>query len=294
MKFNIIVAFVLCVNLFMTCLPFEAAAINTDGFLNETEWKNAQPIVLVTKSDAANCDVENGIVYIFCDEPTDRIYIGFKVKLTDYVDESNYYGASVSVGSVDFIKITQNGISSYDTDKFSVEAKISAYSQTAFSVEAVIGVKYGLSAVDTVKVRFIDAEGVPSNVYTVKLPYNTVTESETAQSQQPITDSGLSDENFDNTTKVKTTAPKTTKPKTTKRKTSETYDKDNLTKAPTVNKEVSSQANQLPQEETTVLTVRQVKMQKGFTYAAVTALILLALGICVAVNLAHDKDKKKK
>ncbi len=289
MKIKIIVAFVLFVNMFMTCLLFEAAAINTDGFLNETEWKNAQPIVLVTKSDAANCDVENGIVYIFCDEPTDRIYIGFKVKLTDYVDESNYYGVSVSVGSVDFIKITQNGISSYDTDQFSVEAKISAYSQTAFGVEAVIGVKYGLSAVDSVKVRFIDAEGVPSNVYTVKLPYNTVTESETVQSQQPITDSGLSGENFDNTTKVKTT-----KPKTTKRKASETYDKDNHTKAPAVNKEVSGQANQLSQEETTVLTVRQVKMQKGFTYAAVTALILLALGICVVVNLVHDKDKKKK
>jgi hypothetical protein len=35
-------------------------------------------------------------------------------------------------------------------------------------------------------------------------------------------------------------------------------------------------------------------MQKGFTYAAVTVLIILALGICVAVNLARDKEKNKK
>lgn len=45
-------------------------------------------------------------------------------------------------------------------------------------------------------------------------------------------------------------------------------------------------------EETTVLTVNQLKLQKGLSYAAVAALILLALGICVVINLKHDKEHK--
>lgn len=45
-------------------------------------------------------------------------------------------------------------------------------------------------------------------------------------------------------------------------------------------------------EETTVMTVNQLKIQKGFSYAAIAALILLALGICVVINLKHDKEHK--
>ncbi len=280
-------------------LSFESAALKIDGFLNEKEWKNTQPTVLVTDSDAANCEVDKGIVSVFCDESTERIHLGFKVSLTDYFDDKNtYYGVAVSVDSGDFIKITLDGISAYDIDKFSVEAEITAYSDSAFGVEAVIGVKYGLSAIDTVRVRFIDADGSPSNVYTVKVPRDTVAESETVQLQQPIYNNGLADNEINKTTKVKNTASKTSKPKTTKHKTTTTsgkgYDKDDVTTAFAVNGQGSDQANQLPQEETTVMTVRQVKMQKGFTYAAVAALILLALGICVAVNLARDKEKNKK
>lgn len=53
----------------------------------------------------------------------------------------------------------------------------------------------------------------------------------------------------------------------------------------------SDTAHRIPEgEETTILTTRQLKMQKGFSYAAVAALILLALGICVVINLKHDKD----
>lgn len=44
--------------------------------------------------------------------------------------------------------------------------------------------------------------------------------------------------------------------------------------------------------ETTVMTVRHLKIQKAFSYAAVAALILLALGICLVINIKHDKDKK--
>lgn len=274
---------------------FESAALKIDGFLNENEWKNTQPTVLVTNSDVANCEIDKGIVSIFCDNLTEKIYLGFKVSLTDTVDdENNSYGVSFSVGSDEFVKVTNKGISSYDTDKYSVEAKITAYSDTAFGVEAVIGVKYGLDSVDTVRVRFIDADGSPSNVYSMKILPDSAEKSETVQLQQPVYNNGSTD-NEVKTTKYKKAASETKKSKiskseTTKRKTTSSSSEDYVNNVLTTN----ADANLLAQEETTVMTVKQVKIQKGFTYAAVTVLIILALGICVAVNLARDKEKCKK
>lgn len=291
MKFKTIFTFVLCISLLTMFLSFESAALKIDGFLNEKEWKNTQPTVLITDSKAANCEVDKGIVSVFCDESTEKIYLGFKVSLTDTVDDENdSYGVSFSVGSGEFIKVTDNGISSYDKDKFSVEAEITAYSDSAFGVETVIGVKYGLDSVETVRVRFIDADGSPSNVYTVEVPRNIVAESESVQLQQPIHNNRPAD-NEERTTKSSATKkPKKSKLETTKRKTTA------LTVENYINSTVATytDTNPLMQEETTVMTVKQVKMQKGFTYAAVALLLILALGICVAINLARDKEKSEK
>lgn len=287
MKIKTIFTFVLCVSLAMMFLSFESSALKINGFLTENEWKNTQPTVLITDSDAANCGIEKGILSIFCDESTEKIYLGYKVSLTDAVDDKNIsYGASFSLDSGNFIKITRNGISSYDSDKYSVEAQITAYSDTVFCVEAVVGVKYGLDSVDTVRVRFIDADGAPSNVYTVEIPTDSAEEAETAQ---PIISNSASD-NEVKTTKIKDTVSATKNPKTTKSKTAVTSDGIYINDAVTTNLDTKLSM----QEETTVMTVKQFKMQKGFTYAAVAGLILLSLGICVAVNLARDKEKSKK
>ena len=47
-------------------------------------------------------------------------------------------------------------------------------------------------------------------------------------------------------------------------------------------------------EETTVLTVSEVKLYKNINYTVVCVLIVTALGICVAVNLSRDKEMSKK
>jgi len=97
------------------------------------------------------------------------------------------------------------------------------------------------------------------------------------------------------TQKKKTTIPKSTKPT---QKTTEIYLNENTefieSYQTTSFPYWLETTRRIPEgEETTVLTVRQLKMQKGFSYAAVAALILLALGICVVINLKHDKDNKK-
>ncbi len=281
------------------CLPLNASAVNTDGVLDENEWKNIRPTVLVSGTDVANCGVENGIVYIFCDESKDRIYIGFKVKLSQDINEESSYGIAFSADSDGFVNITPNGISSYDTDKFSVEAKVCAYSDTAFSAEVAVGVKYGLDTADSIRVRFIDADGIPSNVYALKVPFDTSTDSDSFQTQKAAdSDKGSSESRTDRITAAKTTVPKTTKPKSSKPKATKEYDEFNYTASAIAGFDgdvhTSDLINAVSHEETTVLTVRQMKFQKGFTYAAVTALIILALGICVAVNLARDKKTDNK
>ncbi len=272
----------------MAVLSFESSAIKIDGFLNETEWKNTQPTVLVTDSDEANCAVDKGVVSIFCDDSTEKIHIGFKVSLSDVFDDKNdLYGVAVSVGNGDFIKATKNGISSYDTDKFSVEAKVAAYSDSAFGAEIIIGVKYGVDSVDTVRVRFIDADGLPSTVYTMEIPSDSAEESVTVQ---PVKDNKPADSDEKTTKLSATKKPKTTKAKTTKPEKTASADEAYINDLVTTDADTSP----LMQEETTVMTVKQVELQKGFTYAAVASLIILALGICVAVNLARDKENNKK
>ena len=296
MKIKICLFFVLLFTLLITCLPFNVSAVNTDGILDENEWENIQPTVLVSGADVANCGVKNGIVYIFCDESEDRIYIGFKVKLSQNIKEDSSYGVAVSADSGGFANITPNGISSYDTDKFSVEAKVCTYSDTAFSAEVALGVKYGLETADSIRVRFIDADGIPSNVYTLKVPYDTSAKSDSFPTQKAGDgDKGTTGKSHNKVTAAKTTVPKTTKPKSSNPKA---YDEFSDTASAVAGSygdvQTSDRINSVSSEETTVLTVKQMKFNKGFTYAAVAALIILALGICVAVNLSRDKENGKK
>ncbi len=312
MKFRGIIILILVLSLLVTCLSFEVSALKIDGALNDKEWKTAEKVEIISSSDTPNCGIEYGMVYIFCNESESRIYLGFKAKLSDEIDENSLYGAAVSADSGDFIYVTADGISDYNTGKYGVEGEVCSYADSVFSVEIALGIKYGLSTVDTLRIRFVDVTGSPSNVYTVSIPHGDLSHSE--PSTLPINNnSGGADGTTERTTKVKTTKPKTTKPKTTKVKTTKAKTtkvkttKAKTTKAKTtktdstLNSKYTIAAEQTAVattadpygEETTVLTVREVKLQKGFTYASVCVLILLALGICLAVNYARDKEKSK-
>jgi len=127
----------------------------------------------------------------------------------------------------------------------------------------------------------------------IGMPYTSFQTQKAADS-----DKGSSESRTDRITAAKTTVPKTTKPKSSKPKATKEYDEFNYTASAIAGFDgdvhTSDLINAVSHEETTVLTVRQMKFQKEFTYAAVTALIILALGICVAVNLARDKKTDKK
>ena len=288
MKFRRIVSVALILILFVVCFSFESFAVKIDGSFLDKEWKSAAQTVLVSTSDTANCDISYGMIYVYCDESASRIYIGFKAKATAKIDENSRFGAGFTADSGEFIYVTTDGVSAYNTDKYDVEAVAYAYSDSVYCVEVALGIKYGMSTVSSLRVRFVDPSGSPSNIYTVSVPDAGGSDSGSVTS--PVNNnSGGSDVKAERTTKVKTTKAKTTKAKTTKSDKAESDVQLNNADSATVAQTTFDPYG----EETTVITVREFKLQKGFTYAAVCALILLALGICLVINYSRDKEKSE-
>ncbi len=307
--------------------------------MSENDWRNIEPEVIVTLSGESNCDVYFATVSVLAEESSNRLLFGFKVKVPGFVEDSANYGVAVRINNDEFVYITPDTVSEYNSDKYYFEGVVCATSQTDFTAEIAAGIKYGLFTVDNIEVRVFDSDGEPSNVYTLNVG-EIITQAETAiqttqldaaeqivPAQNPTTQKQTTAKKT-TTKKVTTTKKPTTQKTTTTKKTTAAEEEQDL--QPTTKKTKTTkyktvrttqitttdyitydstgivETNQttsfpywyettrrIPEgEETTVLTVNQLKIQKGFSYAAVAALILLALGICVVINLKHDKDNK--
>lgn len=254
--------------------------------MSEDVWRDLQPIVFVSSAGKSGCDAKFAAVSIYTDESSGRIMFGFKADFVSFVEDSTDYGVAVRVNSDDFINVTAGGISYFNQDKYSVEGAAYNHTSTGITAEVALGIKYGLSTVESIDVRVIDSQGVPSNVYAIKLE-NVFGEAERLTSR--INSGETYSQSKKNTTQK--TTKKSTKPEKTTFQLVEnvpavTYTTEPYTDWWEAKPEIPEGA------ETTVLTMDQYKMHKGFSYAAVAGLILLALGICVVINLKNDKKSK--
>ncbi|MBQ8027683.1 MAG: hypothetical protein IJ261_06160, partial [Clostridia bacterium] len=181
----------------------------------------------------------------------------------------------------------------YNVEEFSLESAVSAYSSAAYSAEVELGVKRGVDSIDTIAVRFIDADGSPSNIYDVDLYDGALYEEDfSAYSTHTSCTNSVKPDN-----KVATTAKRvknTKKPTEKVTEQSEYVNVDSISEYFEYNTANTNLSVNDTGEETTVLTQKQLNLQKAFSYAAVAALILLSLGICVAVNVAHDKRESER
>ncbi len=324
MKLKIASIFVTCIVLCNCLFLFNASALRLDGVMDEPAWRDAQSFVLSVKTAQSNCGVKYGVVSVLEDAKSSRLNFGFKVTLDESVAESTYYGVAVKINSSDFIYVTANGAEPYDTDKFAVYHSCSVYPEDTFTLELDVAVKYGLHTVQSIAVRFIDANGISSNVYELDYSVSAQTET-TAESTTKVTTTK------EKTTKEKTTqsattkAEKTTQPKpvknetsTTKVKTKPSTTKVKTTKPKTTVKKTTTVhlTAVMEQPAETVLltesstafsavgltdtasskseqTQSMMKLKRKFSYTAVAVLITFALGICVAVNSSREKQKEK-
>ena len=310
MKFRLVVS-LLTAFILIVCSVFTVSAIKIDGFLDDKEWKLVDRNVLFSSSDVSNGNVRFGVMYVIVDEENDKLTLGFKATLTESISPGADYGAGVSFDGGKFIYVRLSGVSEYDTSKYGVDGSVGSTHDMSFSAEVVVSLKYGLDSADTIAVRFVDGNSVPTKVYSFALDeFVQQPTGETLVTTAPV----VVTENTESATTSKTTKTKTTKPKTTKQKTT----KQKSTKPKTTRKQtteqnythspeteiaeeiflVTDESSVVPYsdnaEETTVLTLRSLNIQRGFSYAAVALLILLAFAICVMINLKHDKKNSGK
>ncbi len=261
------------------CFSFAVSALKVDGVMNDSAWLDSYSTVFISSSDVSNCDADFASVSVLSDKKSNQLLFGFKVELNSPIENSTDYGVAVSINSGEFIYVTADGVSGYDAEKYSLEGAARVLSDKAFVSEVIIGVKYGLSSVDTVEVRVVDSHGMPSTVFSL----------DSAGILSDLTAEETSEKSERTSAKKKSTTKKYSKK--TKQTTAESITENTLSDSDKIYNNYFESNQYVPyDEQTTVLTMEQIKVQRGFSYAAVAALILLALGICVVVNVKHDKN----
>lgn len=322
------VAKVLVLLLAAVCsLSFKASAVNFDGVLKESDWYSNDVCVVVSSDDKSNCDVTYATLVSFADFDNDILYLGFKANIGSKSAEISSCGVAVSVNGGVFTYVTEQGITDFDVDLYSVSGGVAHYSINAFSAEVAIGFKYGLQTLEKLAIRYVDENGAPSNIYYIDVPEYITKYFEAQNTTEPANTTAK--EPVTTATEPSTTAV----PKTETPQTQATTDEPLTAKATVTERQASSQAPPKPtkaaktaktkaartavtqiisyvyltekaaevvdetedemesEADETSINFKQVKLYRGIGYATIGTMIILALGLCVAVN-STNKPKE--
>lgn len=324
-RLSVIILIVILI--FPCAFAAKSSYIDIDGYVNEKAWHSAKTQVLLPSTGVSNSDVDFATAQVLFDEDNHLVYLGFKVRLTTDTEDlaERGYGIRLSINGGDFIEFTALSADEYDIDAYNYTVGFSSDGGVRFNAEVLLGVKYGLETLESIRVRFIDGFGIPSNAYEVDLPQ--------LLNEQTTTALAVDDTTNSITTTAKTT---TTKPTATERKTTacSTAKKQTTAKAvtaakpdktkPTATKkatkttvkavtvyitipvsEISSVQNETEMstsaaQETSESNEEKIsKPQKISAYFGVAALLVATFGVIVVVNMnaekkAQEQEKNKK
>lgn len=315
MKLTIIIALTVCLGLVITV---NAASMNVDGRLNERIWLSCDSKYIVSPNDISNCGVKYATVTYLFDTSNNLLYIGFKVECNPVTGEILQPGLAVSIDGSDFMTLTTDGVSTYDTYNYSFSGMVHIFNEHSYTAEVALGMKLGIKYGAALALRFMDMDGIPSNVYydTVPDPPAAQAESTTAVTTQRETTAAPTA--TEKTTVKVTNAPteKTTKlkePKTKAVTTKRVTEKKDETRKIIVQAEVvtvyitvpiysESYAASEKQEAAQTVTnqknsdesYQSISFMRKTVTACVIGLIVMSLSFCVAVNVAHDRRMKSK
>lgn len=198
----------------------EAVSMKIDGIDNGVDWDGATVYNLL--SGSSNCGVTQGFVKVKFDNKNSAVYLCFM--FIDPAMKKDNLNAGISVqieGSTPFVLTMSNSPSDYDIDSYSCNGAMTINEHNGATCEMRIGFKSGVPQRVSGSVRFIDAQGVPSNYYGFTLvneeysePTNLII-SPTADNKDPAYNPNLLTERSTTAKSEKTTKPKTTKATTT-------------------------------------------------------------------------------
>ena len=210
---------ILLIFVFFYLSMISAYSLDIDGYDRGVEWADAETTLLL--NGESNCKVNFGLLK-WCIEPkTNSIYFCVMFKEPELPKDNANVGAAIKIDNSEFYTVNiSSSPNQVNEDRYSFEGAVSVDDNNGVTCEIRIGLKYGLPDIINGSVRFIDSDGVPSNIYSFTIDN---TEEVTEEYKNYHTETSNS------TTPVKTTTQKpkktTTKPeKTTKTTTSNSND----------------------------------------------------------------------
>lgn len=150
--------------LITACLLFKAYSADIDGIDSGYEWDGATPYVFI--DGESNCGVNFGIMKLILDNEKRAVYFCFMLIDPNLEVGNLQTGVSLSIENSEAVTFTAESTpENYDIDKYSFEGAISIDENNGATCEIYLGMKEGLPKTINGSVRFIDAEGIPSNEY---------------------------------------------------------------------------------------------------------------------------------
>ena len=195
---------------------FSALSVNIDGYDNGDEWIESDALLLL--NGESNCKVNFGLIKWKFEPDTNTVYFCVMFKEPDLAADNTNVGASIRIENSDFYTVSASSSDNeINEDRYSFKGAVSVDSNNGVTCEIKFGLKYGIPDIINGSVRFLDSDGVPSNVYNF-----TIRSDEIVTEEQMHYNSGSSYQ----TTTYKTTTQKTEKTtsktaKTTKSKQSD-------------------------------------------------------------------------
>ncbi len=268
--------------IFVYC--FTAFGINIDGNDCGTEWDGATAYKLF--SGESNSSVNFGTVKVKFAPEEYAVYLCFTF-LDPCLEKGNdLAGISLSVeNSPSYVLTMANSPSAADVDNYEVSGAMYIDENNGGTCEVRVGIKHGVPKELSCSVRFLDYEGVPSNVYNFTL----VNESYTETTQMYIAPTADNSDPVYNPDLLTTISPGTTKPKktntekTTKEKiTTERTTKEKTTKATTTKKKTTTKAEKTTRAETK--TKKETQNQTVYVYEKEIIISQVVVTIPVSVT----------
>lgn len=178
-----------------------ALSVDVDGYDNGDEWIEAEALLLL--NGESNCKVNFGLIKWKIEPDTSTVYFCVMFKEPDLAADNTNVGASIRIENSDFYTVSvSSSDNEIDEDRYSFTGAVSVDANDGVTCEIKFGLKYGIPDIINGSVRFLDSDGIPSNVYDF-----TIRSAEIVSEEQKHYNSGSSSR----TTTHKTTTQKTTK-----------------------------------------------------------------------------------
>lgn len=230
--------------LLLLAFAVSAFSADIDGYDKGAEWDGATVYKLV--DGESNCNVNFAAVKVKLDAENSAVFLCFMFIDPNLEADNAAVGVSLSVeNSAPFEITASSSPAGYDIGKYSFDGAITVDENSGATCEMRIGFKEGLPKTIACTVRFIDANGEPSNYYDFVIVNEFFVET-TAMVLEPTRDNSDPAYNPDLLTSKTKATKKTTERKTTTQKfvikTSPLYSYTGRTKKETTKKAKQTKA----------------------------------------------------